>query len=62
MKGNKACGPDLIPIEVWNQMGERVIVFLEKELNEVITSGIPSSWRLSELTPLFKGKSFHTGV
>ena len=21
MKGNKACGPDLIPIEVWTQMG-----------------------------------------
>ena len=56
MKGNKACGPDLIPIEVWKKMGEQGIVFLEKVLNEAITSGIPSSWRLSELTPLFKGK------
>ena len=37
-------------------MGEQGVVFLEKELNEVITSGIPPSWRLSELTPLFKGK------
>ena len=35
---------------------EEGIVFLEKVLNEAITSGIPSSWRLSELTPLFKGK------
>ena len=56
MKGNKACGPDLIPIEVWKMMGEQGIVFLEKILNEAITCGIPSSWRLSELTPLFKGK------
>ena len=36
-------------------MGEQGIVFLEKGLNEVIQSGIPSSWRLSEQTPLFKG-------
>ena len=43
MRGNKACGPDLIPIEVWKKMGEQGIVFLEKVLNEVITSGIPSS-------------------
>ena len=56
MKGNKASGPDLIPIEVWKKMGEQGIVCLEKVLNEAITSGIPSSWRLSELTPLFKGK------
>ena len=56
MKGNKVCGPDLIPIEVWKKMGEQGIVFLEKELNQVIVSGISSSWRLSELTPLFKGK------
>ena len=58
MKGNKACGPDLIPIEVWNKMGEEGIVFLKKELNEMLTSGIPSSWRLSEVTPLFKGKGY----
>ena len=33
--------------------GEEGIVFLKKEL---LTSGIPSSWRLSVVTPLFKGK------
>ncbi len=48
--------PDMIPIEVWKKMGEEGIVFLKKELNEILTSGIPSSWRLSEVTPLFKGK------
>ena len=41
-KGNKACGPDLIPIEVWKNMGEEVIVFLKKELYEMLTSDIPS--------------------
>ena len=46
----------MIPIEVWKKMGEERIVFLKKELNEILTSGIPSSWRLSEVTPLFKGK------
>ena len=56
MKGNKTCGPDMIPIEVWKKMGEEGIVFLKKELNEMLISGIPSSWRLSELTPLYKGK------
>ena len=43
VKGNKACGQDLIPIEVWEKMGEEGIVFLKKELNEMLTSGIPSS-------------------
>ena len=33
-----------------------MIVFLKKELNEILTAGILSSWRLSEVTPLFKGK------
>ena len=56
MKGNQACGPDLIPIEVWKKMGEQGIIFLEKGLNGMIASGLPSSWRLCELTPLFKGK------
>ena len=56
MKGNKACRPDLIHIEVWKKMGEEGIVFLKKELNEMLTYVIPSSWRLSEVTPLFKGK------
>ena len=39
MKGNKASGPDLIHIEVWKKMAEQGIVFLEKVLNEAITSG-----------------------
>ena len=43
IKGNKPCGPDMIPIIVWTNMGEQWIVFLEKELNEMITSGIPSA-------------------
>ena len=56
VNGNKAYGPDPIPNEVRKKMGEHGIIYLEKELNEVITFGIPSSWRLSKLTTLFKGK------
>ncbi len=37
-------------------MSEQGSVGLEKEMDAVLTSGISSSWRLSELTPLFKGK------
>ena len=36
-------------------MGEEGIVFLKNELNKMFTSGILSSWRMSEVTPLFKG-------
>ncbi len=38
--------------------GRRRDCFLKKELNEMLTSGIPSSCRLSEVTSLFKGKGF----
>ena len=48
----------LIRIEVWKKIGEEGIVFLKKELNEMLRSGMPSSWRLSEVTPLFKEKGY----
>ena len=32
MKGNKACGPDMIPIEVWNKMGEEEILFSQEAI------------------------------
>ena len=41
-------------------MGEQGIEFPEKVFNETKTSGKPSSWRISELTPLFKGKCVAT--
>ena len=56
IKGNKACGSDLNDIVVWENMEEQRIVFLKKELNEMLTSGISSSCRLSAVIPLFKGK------
>ena len=44
-KGNKEFDTDMIPIEVWTNMGRRGLVFLENEMYEVltITSDIPSS-------------------
>ena len=40
MKGNKACDPDLIPIEVWKNMGEQGIIFLGIEWNDSIWTAI----------------------
>ena len=37
-------------------MGEPGMVCLEKEMDAVLISAIPSSWRLIELITLFKGK------
>ena len=44
----------MIPIEVWKD--GRLRDCISRELYEVVTSGIPSLWRLSQLTPLFIGK------
>ena len=55
-KGNTAYGPDLIPIEVWKRWENKGLYFSGTKLNEVIVTGIPYSWGLSEVTPLFKGK------
>ena len=33
---------------------EQGFVCLEKEMDVVLTSAIPYSWRLGELTPMFK--------
>ena len=41
---------------------EQGFVCLEKEMDAVLTSAIQYSWMLGELTPLFKGKTNHTGV
>ena len=41
-------------------MGEQGIACLEKEMDEVLTSSVPSSWRVNELTPL--GGKVPTGV
>ena len=56
MKNRKANGPDNLPIELWKLVGDAGIESLESTMNEVISRGMPSSWRYSEISPIYKGK------
>jgi hypothetical protein len=57
MKGDKAMGPDGIPIEVWRCLGVRAIVWLTKLFNLIFRSNkMPEEWRRSILVPIFKNK------
>ena len=56
MKGDKAMGPDGIPIEVWRCLGDTAIVWLTKLFNHIFRSNkIPDEWR-SILVPIYKNK------
>jgi hypothetical protein len=57
MKGGKAMGPDGIPIEVWRNLGDVVIVWLTKLFNFIFRlNKMPDEWRRSILIPIFKNK------
>ena len=56
MKNRKANGPDNLPIELWKLVCDAVIESLEITMNEVMSRGMPSSWRFSEISPICKGK------
>ena len=56
LKNRKANGPDNLPIELWKLVGDAGIESLETTMNEVMSRGIPSSWRYSEISPIYKGK------
>ena len=58
MKNNKACGPDMIPVEVWKALGDIGEQLLRKIFNMVLRTGrMPEEWRRSLITPIYKGKS-----
>ena len=58
MKNNKACGPDMVPVEVWKALGEVGVQLLRKIFNMVLRTGrMPEEWRKSLITPIYKGKS-----
>jgi hypothetical protein len=40
MKGGKAMGPDVIPIEVWSSLGDVAIVWLTKLFNLIFRSNM----------------------
>jgi hypothetical protein len=55
MKGDKAMGPDGIPIEVWKCPGDIAIVWLTNLFNHIFRSNkMPDEW--STLVPIFKNK------
>ena len=56
LKNRRANGPDNLPIELWKFVGDAGIDSLETTLNEVMSRGMPSSWRYSEISPIYKGK------
>ena len=56
LKNRKANGPDNLPIEVWKLVGDAGIESLETTMNEAMDRGMPSSWRYSEISQIYKGK------
>jgi hypothetical protein len=57
MKGAKAMGLDVIPIEVWMTLRNVVIVWVTKVFNLIFRSNkMPDDWVQSILVPIFKNK------
>ena len=57
MKNGKTVGPDDIPVEEWNCLGESALKFLTKLYNITMESQrTPEEWRDSVLIPIFKNK------
>jgi hypothetical protein len=57
MKGDKAMGPDGIPIKVWRCLGDIAIVWLTKVFNNIYRlNKMPEEWRRSILVPIYKNK------
>ena len=56
LKKRKANGASNLPIELWKLVGDAGIESLETTMNDVMNRGMPSSWRYSEISPIYKGK------
>ena len=58
-KKGKAVGPDELPVEVWECMGEMEIKFLTRLFNRLIVGErMPEEWRRSVLIPIYKTKVY----
>ena len=62
MKIRKATGPDEFPIELVKSLGQTGTFWLTAVLQEIQTNGIPSEWRTSKITPLYKQKEIPSTV
>ncbi|CAG5056455.1 unnamed protein product [Parnassius apollo] len=57
MENRKAVGPDEVPIEAWKALGARGVCILTNLYNRILSDRImPDQWRLSIITPVYKGK------
>ncbi|KAK6743227.1 hypothetical protein RB195_010468 [Necator americanus] len=57
MKSNKATGPDDMPTDVWNLLGDRGSEWLATLFNKIVAEGrTPDVWQTSVTVPVWKGK------
>ena len=56
MQNNKACGPDGVPTESLRLVDKIDPLLICDQMNDALEKGIPTVWRTSILTPLYKGK------
>ena len=60
MKNGQSCGPDGIPTEALNHLGDWGVRQLTKILNAIMQSGtMPDELRESTVTPIYKDKGDH---
>ena len=56
MQNNKACGPDVVPTESLRLVDTIDPMLICDQMNAAFEKGIPTVWRTSILTSLYKGK------
>ena len=56
MQNNKACGPDGVPTESMRLVEKIDPMLICDQMNAALEKVIPTVWRTSILTPLYKGK------
>ena len=56
MKTGKATGPDAFPIEIVKRLGDEGISWMTAVMRDIQKTGIPTAWRQSRITPLYKQK------
>ena len=56
MQNNKACGPDGVPTESLRLVDKIDPMLICDQMNAALEKGIPTVWRMSILTPLYKGR------
>ena len=56
MQNNKACGPDGVPTESLRLVDKIDPLLICDQMNAALEKGIPTVWRTSILTPVYKGR------